>query len=80
MRMVTELSNAVMKQCTVLTDWLKRVPVNAYNGKVDALQRRNHRGLKMLDQVINVQEKVPEKLIREGVEISEMIFADMPSK
>lgn len=67
MGMETELSDAVMKECTAPADWLKSVLVNTYNGNGDAHKSGTHRGLKM-----KVQAKVFETLRREGMEVNEM--------
>ena len=46
--------------------------VNLYTGKGDALNRGNYRGLKLIEQVMKVLERVVEGLIRQRVEIDEM--------
>ena len=46
--------------------------VNLYKGKGDALNRGNYRGLKLIEQVMKVLERVVEELIRQRVEIDEM--------
>ena len=46
--------------------------VNLYKGKGDALNRGNYRGLKLIEQVMKVLERVVEGLIRQRVEIDEM--------
>ena len=43
-----------------------------YKGKGDALNRGNYRGLKLIEQVMKVLERVVEGLIRQRVEIDEM--------
>ena len=45
---------------------------NLYKGKGDALNRGNYRGLKLIEQVMKVLERVVEGLIRQRVEIDEM--------
>ena len=54
------------------TDWQESFTVNLYKGKGDALNRGNYRGLKLIEQVMKVLERVVEGLIRQRVEIDEM--------
>ena len=54
------------------TDWQESFIVNLYKGKGDALNRGNYRGLKLIEQVMKVLERVVEGLIRQRVEIDEM--------
>ena len=46
--------------------------VNLYKGKGDALNRGNYRGLKLIEQVMKVLERMVEGFIRQRVEIDEM--------
>ena len=45
-----------------------------YKEKGDALSRGKYRGLKLIDQVMNVMERVAEQLIRKQVRIDDMQF------
>ena len=54
--------------------------INYYQGKGDALDRSNYRGLKMLDQVMKVLERIMERLIREKVNIDDMQFGFLKGK
>lgn len=79
-RMMTDLANVVIRECSVPDDWLKSVIINIYKGKGDALERGNYRGLKLLDHGMKVVERVLERLIREKVSINEMQFGFMPGR
>ena len=46
--------------------------VSVYKGKGDALNRSNYRGLKLIDQVMKVLERVVEVFIRQRVVINDM--------
>jgi hypothetical protein len=48
--------------------------VNVYKGKGDALACGSYRGIKLLDQVMKILERVLEKRIRERVTLDEMQF------
>ena len=45
-----------------------------YKGKGDALECGSYRGIKLLDQVMKVMERVIEKRIRSRVQLDEMQF------
>ena len=65
--LVTELVSSIVYECVIPTDWEISSIVNCYKGKGDALERSNYRGLKILDQVMKVVERVVERLVRERV-------------
>ena len=54
--------------------------VNCFKGKGDALERCNYRGLKLVDQVMKVIERVIDKLLREIIDIDEMQFGFVPGR
>ena len=53
---------------------------NLFKGKGDALDRGNFRGLKLLDHVMKILERVIEKIIRSQIQIYAMQFGFMPSR
>ena len=62
------------------SDWEKSIIINLFKGKGDAVERGNFRGLKLLEHLMKVFEKVIEKHIRDIVNIDEMQFGFMPGK
>ena len=68
---VRDLIEDFISEGGIPTDWQESF-VNVYKGKGDALNRGNYRGLKLIDQVMKVLERVVEGLIRQRVEIDEM--------
>ena len=66
-RWVMEICNAVLKEGKVPEDWKRSWIVSVYKGKGDALECGSYRGIKLLDQVMKVMERVIEKRIRGGV-------------
>ena len=70
------VENFISEGC-IPTDWQESFIVNLYKGKGDALNRGNYRGLKLIEQVMKVLERVVEGLIRQRVEIDEMQFGFM---
>ena len=69
---VRDLIEDIISEGCIPTDWQESVIVNLYKGKGDALNRGNYRGLKLIEQVMKVLERVVEGLIRQRVEIDEM--------
>ena len=69
---VCDLIENIISEGCIPTDWQESFIVNLYKGKGDALNRGNYRGLKLIEQVMKVLERVVEGLIRERVEIDEM--------
>ena len=62
------------------SDWEMSVIINCFKGKGDAVERGNFRGLKLLDHLMKVFERVIEKYIRDAVNIADMQFGFMPWK
>ena len=68
---VRDLVENIIEMC-IPTDWQESFIVNLYKGKGDALNRGNYRGLKLIEQVMKMLERVVEGLIRQRVEIDEL--------
>ena len=69
---VRDLIEDIISEGCIPTDWQESFIVNLYTGKGDALNRGNYRGLKSIEQVMKVLERVVEGLIRQKIEIDEM--------
>ena len=69
---VRDLIEDIISEGCIRTDWQESFIVNLYWGKGDALNRGNYRGLKLIEQVMKVLERVVEGLVRQRVEIDEM--------
>ena len=54
--------------------------INCFKAIGDAVERGNFRGLKLLDHLMKVVERVIEKYMREAVNIDDMQFGFMPGK
>ena len=67
-----DLIKDIISEGCIPTDWQESFIINLYKGKGDALNRGNYRGLKLIEQVMKVLERVVEGLIRQRVEIDEM--------
>ena len=78
--LITSLANQIMKDGVIPQDWQSSVIVNCFTGKGDALERGNYRGLKLVDQVMKVIERVIDKLLRERIDIDEMQFGFVPGR
>ena len=80
MDLIRVLVQAIIHQGHIPSDWEDSYIVSLYKGKGDALSRGNYRGLKLIDQVMKVMERVVEQLIRKQVRIDDMQFGFLPGK
>ena len=71
---VTDLCNAIIKEGSIPADWKRSWIVNVYKGKGDALECGSYRGIKLLEQVMKVYERVLENRVRQKVEINAFQF------
>jgi len=71
---VTDLCNETVKEGRIPADWRKSWLVTVYKGKGDALECGSYRGIKLLDQVLKVLERVIEDRLRRRVKIDGMQF------
>ena len=69
---VRDFIEDIISEGCIPTDWQESFIVNLYKVKGDALNRGNYRGLKLIEQVMKVLERVVEGLVRQRVEIDEM--------
>ena len=74
---ITNLANRIIKEGRILSDWNLSYIVSLYKGKGDTLLRDNYRGLKLLDQVLKIIERVIDSVIRCQVDIASMQFGFM---
>lgn len=73
----TELFNNIVREEKVPSDWDMSIIINCFKGKGDA-ERGNFRGLKLLEHLMKVFERVIEKYTRDAVNIDDMQFGFMP--
>ena len=63
------------------TEWEESIIIiSLYNGKCVALEQGNYWGLKLLDQVVKVLERVAENFIRQQMHINDMQFGHLPGR
>ena len=62
------------------TEWEESIIVSLYKGKGVALEWRNYWGLKLLDQVIKVLERMAENFLRQQMHINDMQFGHLPGR
>jgi hypothetical protein len=77
---VTEVCNSVVKNGKVPQDWCRSWMVNVYKGKGDALECGSYRGIRLLEHVMKVLERVVEARVRKIVQIDDMQFGFMAGK
>ena len=79
-RWMTDLINNIVKEGYIHDDWRKCILVSVYKGKDDPLVCGSYRAIKLLDQPMEMLERVLEKRIRCQVSIDNMQFGFMPGK
>src|SRR5437867_7697918 len=77
---VTDICNEVVRSGAVPVDWKRSWMVNVYKGKGNALECSSCRGIKLLDHVLKVLDRVLEARLRKTVKIDEMQFGFSPGK
>jgi hypothetical protein len=76
----TDVCNSVVKEGKIPQDWCKSWMVNVYKGKGDALECGSYRGIKLLEHVMKILERVIESRVKRIVKIDEMQFGFMTGK
>src|SRR5206468_7465615 len=69
---VTDICNEVVRSGVVPADWRRSWMVNVYKGKGKTLECSSYRGIKLLDDVLKVLERVLEARLRKSVKIDDM--------
>src|SRR5437899_221963 len=76
---VTHICNEVVRSGVGPVDWRSWM-VNVYKGKGNALECSSYRGIKLLEPVLKVLERVIEARLRKTVKVDEMLFEFCPGK
>ena len=71
---ISELVNLVIYKDNIPEDWKDCFIINCYKGKGNATNLGNYRGLKLLQHVMKVLERVLESLICPEVDINDMVL------
>ena len=77
---VKDVCNSVIREGRIPQDWCKSWMVNVYKGKGDALECGSYRGIKILEHVMKIFERVIEGRVRKLVKIDDMQFGFMERK
>ena len=77
---VTDICNEVVSSGEIPVDWKISWMVNVYKGKGNALECSSYRGIKLLEHVLKVLERVIEARVRGMVKLGEMQFGFSPGK
>eukprot|EP00111_Clytia_hemisphaerica_P018805 TCONS_00055595-protein len=62
---LTSLINMIIREGKVPAEWNESFIISLYKGKGDSLECSNYRGLKLLEVLLKVLERILETLIRE---------------
>ena len=74
---ISELVNLIIYEENITGEWKYSFIINCYKGKGDATDCGNYRGLKLLEHVMKVLERVFESCICSQVDINNMQFGLM---
>ena len=77
---MTDLFNGILDEYKIPEDWNTSVTLNCFKNKGEVTDRGNYRGLKLLEHLIKVFEKVIEEEIRRQVSIYSMQFGFVPGR
>jgi hypothetical protein len=77
---MTDLFNAIVMEGKVPMDWSKSWLVSIYKGKGDAMDCGSYRGVKLLEHVMKVFERVIEVRVRRIASIDDMQFGFSPGQ
>ena len=78
--LVHDLISDIVNEAVIPDDWTESTIINCFKGKGDARDCGNYRGLKLLEHVMKILERVVERLIRDRIEIDSMQFGFMPGR
>ena len=79
-QLITALINAIIRSGRVPVDWDNSFIISIFKGKGDALDRGSYRGLKLLDHIMKILERIVEQNIRELITLNDMQFGFMPGR
>ena len=77
-RRICDLIEDVIYFGKIFTEWEESIIVSLYKGKGVALERGNYRGLRLLDQVMKVLERVAEDFLWQEARTDNMQFVFIP--
>ena len=72
--------NLIIYEKNIPEDWKDSFIINCYKGKSDATDRGIYSGLKLLEHVVKVSERVLESLSHSQVDINNMQFGFKPGR
>ena len=75
--MIADLTNSIIRDNTMPSEWNDSIIISLYKGKGEALDRGNYRGLKLIQHILDVMERIFEDFIRNIVNIDDMQFGFM---
>ena len=79
-KMISDLTNSIILNNTIPNEWNDGIIISLRKGKGKTLDRRNYRGLKSIEHILKIIERIIEDLIRSVVKIDDMQFGFMPGR
>jgi len=69
-----DLCNGIVKDSCIPENWKSNVVLPIYKGKGDPMECGSYRGIKLLEHVMKVVERIFEHRIRQQIDIDDMQF------
>ena len=69
---ILDLCNGIVKEGSIAEDWKSNVVLPTYKGKGDPMECGSYRGIKLLEHVMKVVERIFEHRIRQQIKIDDM--------
>ena len=73
-RWVTDLCNAIVREGVIPKDWRKSWMMSIYKGKGNVLDCGFHRGIKLIDHIMKVLQRLMEKKVKSKSILDSMQF------
>ena len=77
---MTDLCNAIVKECEIPNDWNKSYMIHVYKGKGAALECGSYRGIKLLEHAMKVFRRLVDIRLRQILCIDVMQLGFTPGK
>ena len=75
--LTADLTNSIIRENVMSIEWGDSFIFGVFKGKGEAIDRGNHRGLKLTEHVLKVVERIIEVTIRDVVNVDDMPFGFM---
>jgi len=79
-QLILDLCNGTVKEGCIPEDWKSSLVVPIYNGKGNPMEYGSYRGIKLLEHVLKVVERIFKNRIRQQIDTDDVQFGFMKGK